>query len=136
MRLPGSIPLDGLHDLCEKKRSLIAGDGFAAVIASSPPAGRDGHRQGRERTFPEAAPLSSAGPGVAAEHLGGRWGRNVPPNKPATFNGPSAGVVAGVPVPVSWTSGRPKHQAALRLSFSRARAGVMYPCRWSSQSLL
>ena len=43
---------------------------------------------------------------------------------------------ADVPVPVSWTSGRPKHQAALRLSFSRARAGVMYPCRWSSQPLL
>ncbi|MDE2653539.1 MAG: hypothetical protein OXI71_06940, partial [Gemmatimonadota bacterium] len=36
--------------------------------------------------------------------------------------------VAVVPVPVSWTSGRPKHQAALRLNFSRARAGVMYPC--------
>ena len=41
-----------------------------------------------------------------------------------------------VPVPVSWTSGRPKHQAAFRLSFSRARAGVMYPCRWRSQPLL
>ncbi|MXX33428.1 MAG: hypothetical protein F4107_13980 [Gemmatimonadetes bacterium] len=44
--------------------------------------------------------------------------------------------VADVPVPVSWTSGRPKHQAALRLNFSRTRAGVMYPCRWSSQPLL
>ena len=44
--------------------------------------------------------------------------------------------VAPVPVPVFWTSGRPNHQAALRLSFSRARAGVMYPCRWRSQPLL
>ena len=35
-----------------------------------------------------------------------------------------------VPVPVFWTSGRLKHQAAFRLSFSRARAGVMYPWRW------
>ena len=41
-----------------------------------------------------------------------------------------------VPVPVFWTSGRLKHQAAFRLSFSRARAGVMYPCRWRSQPLL
>ena len=41
-----------------------------------------------------------------------------------------------VPVPVFWTSGRLKHQAALLLSFSRARAGVMYPCRWRSQPLL
>ena len=31
----------------------------------------------------------------------------------------------GVPVPVFWTSGRPKHQATLRLSFLRARVGVM-----------
>ena len=32
---------------------------------------------------------------------------------------------------------RSKHvRAAFRLSFSRARAGVMYPCRWSSQPLL
>ena len=38
--------------------------------------------------------------------------------------------------PVFWTSGRLKHQAALRLNFSRARAGVMYPCRWRSQPLL
>ncbi len=30
-----------------------------------------------------------------------------------------------VPVPVFWTSGRPKHQATLRLSFLRARVGVM-----------
>ena len=45
-------------------------------------------------------------------------------------------IVHRVPVPVSWTRGRPKHQAALRLNFSRARAGVMYPCRWSSQPLL
>ena len=32
-----------------------------------------------------------------------------------------------VVVPVFWTRGRPKHQAALRLSFSRTRAGVRYP---------
>ncbi len=44
--------------------------------------------------------------------------------------------VGPVPVPVSWTSGRPKHQAAFLLSFSRARAGVMYPCRCRSQPLL
>ena len=41
-----------------------------------------------------------------------------------------------VVVPVFWTSGRLKHQAALLLNFSRARAGVMYPCRWRSQPLL
>ena len=41
-----------------------------------------------------------------------------------------------VVVPVFWTRGRPKHQAALRLSFSRARAGVRYPCRWRSQPVL
>ena len=41
-----------------------------------------------------------------------------------------------VPHPVFWTRGRPKHQAALRLSFWRARAGVRYPCRWRSQPLL
>ena len=33
-------------------------------------------------------------------------------------------------MPVFWTTGRLRHQAALRLSFSRARAGIMYPCRW------
>ena len=38
-----------------------------------------------------------------------------------------------VPHPVFWTRGRPKHRAALRLSFSRARAGVRYLCRWRSQ---
>ena len=37
-----------------------------------------------------------------------------------------------VVVPVFWTRGRPKHQAAQRLSFSRTRAGVRYPCRWRS----
>ena len=41
-----------------------------------------------------------------------------------------------VPVPVFWTSGPLRHHAALRLNFSRARAGVMYPCRWRSQPLL
>ena len=45
-------------------------------------------------------------------------------------------IVASVPVPVFWTRGRPKHHAALRLSFSRARAGVRYPWRWRSQLLL
>ena len=44
--------------------------------------------------------------------------------------------ITGVPVRVFWTSGRLNHQAALRLSFSRARAGVMYPWRWRSQPLL
>ena len=38
-------------------------------------------------------------------------------------------VACAVPVRVFWTGGRLKHQAALRLSFSRARAGLMYPCR-------
>ena len=42
---------------------------------------------------------------------------------------PMLAVVMLVPVPVSWTSGRLRHQAALWLNFSRARAGVMYPCR-------
>ena len=41
-----------------------------------------------------------------------------------------------VVVPVFWTRGRPKHQAALRLSFSRTRAGVRYPCRWRSHPRL
>ena len=33
------------------------------------------------------------------------------------------GFIEGVVVPVFWTRGRPKHQAAQRLSFSRTRAG-------------
>ena len=48
----------------------------------------------------------------------------------------SVALEALVPHPIFWTRGRPKHQAALRLSFSRARAGVRYPCRWKSQPLL
>ena len=51
-------------------------------------------------------------------------------------NRSSVGIGKPVVVPVSWTSGRLKHQAALLLSFSRARAGVRYPCRWRSQLLL
>ena len=45
-------------------------------------------------------------------------------------------IAAVVVVPVFWTRGRPKHQAALRLSFSRTRAGVRYPCRWRSHPRL
>lgn len=30
-----------------------------------------------------------------------------------------------MPVPVVWTRGRPEHQGAFRLGFSRARTGVM-----------
>ena len=52
------------------------------------------------------------------------------------YSHPVPELLPGVPVPVSWTSGRLKHQAAFRLNFSRARAGVMYPCRWRSQPLL
>ena len=48
----------------------------------------------------------------------------------------SRDVVWGVVVPVFWTRGRPKHQAAQRLSFSRTRAGVRYPCRWRSHPRL
>ena len=48
----------------------------------------------------------------------------------------TASRAASVPHPVFWTSGRLKHQAALLLNFSRARAGVMYPCRWRIQPLL
>ena len=34
------------------------------------------------------------------------------------------------------TRGRLEHQAALRLNFSRARAGVMYPCHCRSQPVV
>ena len=49
---------------------------------------------------------------------------------------PIEGYLGPVVVPVFWTRGRPKHQAAQRLSFSRTRAGVRYPCRWRSHPRL
>ena len=47
----------------------------------------------------------------------------------------SANGAVAVPVPVSWTSGRPNH-AAFRVNSSRTWAGVRYPCRSRSHPRL
>jgi len=69
---------------------------------------------------------------VAMEACAGAhyWGRQI------LALGHEVRLVPPVPVPVFGTSGRLKHHAALRLNFSRARAGVRYPWRWRSQLLL
>ena len=99
--------------------------GMAAIIA--PEASKPGHSMEMDIKTSQRTVLDPAGfriPEVAGHRSGAHYSGGKLDTNSSSYEHPIRGPV---PRPVFSTRGRTKHQAALRLSFSRARAGVWIP---------